>query len=175
MYFEAEVKGKKYNIEVKEHKTHWFVSLQGEGENAENFDISKDDYTQVDDAISMIFLGKHYMLDASPSDDGYMIYTGNSYRNVVIHNDESLLHRSLMGGGSLSNADKLSAGMPGKIVKILVSAGQKIDAGTPVIIMEAMKMENEMKAPGPCVVKEIKVSEGASVESGATLVTFEQP
>ncbi|MBK9293751.1 MAG: acetyl-CoA carboxylase biotin carboxyl carrier protein subunit [Oligoflexia bacterium] len=173
MYFEAEVKKKKYKIEVDETKTHWLVKLQALGEAPENFQISKVDYTKFDDAISFLFDGKSYMMDVVPSKDGYVIFTGNSYRNVIIHNDESLLHESLKGGANLASSDKLVAGMPGKISKIFVTPGQEVSANTPLLIMEAMKMENEMRSAFDCIIKDIHVKEGASVESGALLVTFE--
>lgn len=174
MYFEAEIKRRKYKIEVNETKTHWKVSLQPEGEAVENFEISKQDYTKFDDAISFIFEGRSYMLDKVSANDGYTIFTVNSYRKIVIHNDESLLHAAIRGGGHLSgHANSLQAGMPGKVVKIFVSNGQRITKGTPILIMEAMKMENEMRAAEDCVIKEIKAKEGDSVESGATLVVFE--
>jgi biotin carboxyl carrier protein len=175
MYFEAEIKRKKYKVEVDETKTHWLVKLQKTDEPAENFEISKTDYTKFDDAISFLFTGKSYMLDLVPAKAGYTIFTGNSYRTVTISNDESLLHESLKGGGQLSSSENLIAGMPGKIVKIFVKKGDTVAAGSPILIMEAMKMENEMRASHSCVVKEIVVVEGASVDSGATLVTFEAP
>jgi biotin carboxyl carrier protein len=137
------------------------------------YEISKIDYTKFDDAISFLFTGKSYMMDVVPAKDGYTIFTGNSYRNIVIHNDESLLHESLKSGGAMGDADKLVAGMPGKISKIFVQPGQRVETGKPILIMEAMKMENEMRAQNDCVIKELHVSEGASVESGALLVTFE--
>lgn len=173
MYFEAEVKKKKYKVEVNESKTHWLVKLQAMGEKPENFEISKIDYTKFDDAISFLFTGKSYMMDVVPSKQGYTIFTGNSYRAVTIHNDESLLHESLKAGGTMGDAAKLTAGMPGKISKIFAKQGQRIQAGKPILIMEAMKMENEMRALHDCVIKEIHVAEGASVEAGALLVTFE--
>src|SRR4051812_40909764 len=173
MYFEAEIKRKKYKVEVDESKTHWLVKLQQEGEPQESFQISKSNYTKFDDAISFLFHGKSYMLDTVPIKGGFAVYTGNSYRNITIHNDESLLHEALKGSGSLSSSDNLTAGMPGKIVKIFIQPGQRIPQGTPILIMEAMKMENEMKASHDCVIKEIKFKEGASVDTGAVLVTFE--
>ena len=175
MYFEAEIKRKKYKVEVDETKTHWLVKLQQVDELVENFEISKTDYAKFDDAISFLFTGKSYMLDLVPAKDGYTIFTGNSYRTVTISNDESLLHESLKGGGSLASSDMLAAGMPGKIVKIFVKKGDTITAGAPILIMEAMKMENEMRASHNCVIKEVVVAEGASVDSGAMLVTFEAP
>jgi biotin carboxyl carrier protein len=173
MYFEAEIKRKKYKVEVDETKTHWMVKLQQEGEPSESFQISKTDYTKFDDAISFLFHGKSYMLDTVGIKGGFAVYTGNSYRNITIHNDESLLHEQLRGGGTLGTSDHLTAGMPGKIVKIFVKTGQRITQGTPILIMEAMKMENEMKAAQDCVIKEIKFNEGSSVDTGAVLVTFE--
>ena len=64
--------------------------------------------------------------------------------------------------------------MPGKITDIFVVAGQKVEAGEPLLIMEAMKMENEMKASHATVIKEVLVNKGDSVESGAVLVRFEE-
>jgi acetyl/propionyl-CoA carboxylase alpha subunit len=173
MYFEAEIKRKKYRVEVDETKTHWLVKLQQVDEPAENFEISKTDYAKFDDAISFLFTGKSYMLDLVPAKDGYTIFTGNSYRTITISNDESLLHESLKGGGALAASNMLAAGMPGKIVKIFVKKGDTVAAGAPILIMEAMKMENEMRASHLCVVKDVVVAEGASVDTGATLVTFE--
>jgi biotin carboxyl carrier protein len=62
--------------------------------------------------------------------------------------------------------------MPGKIVKIFAKPGDEIKAGQPLLIMEAMKMENEMRAASDVKIKEVLVKEGENVESGATLVTF---
>ncbi|MDZ4677228.1 MAG: biotin/lipoyl-containing protein [Oligoflexia bacterium] len=173
MYFEAEIKRKKYKVEVKETKTHWQVNVQQVGEQPELIEISKVDYTKFDDAISFLFGGKSYMLDLVPTKEGCTIFTGNSYRNVTIHNDESLLHESLKGSGGMGSSDQLAAGMPGKIAKIFVKTGQRLVAGAPILIMEAMKMENEMRASHDCVVKNVHIAEGASVDTGAVLVSFE--
>jgi glutaconyl-CoA/methylmalonyl-CoA decarboxylase subunit gamma len=62
--------------------------------------------------------------------------------------------------------------MPGKIVKIFVKPGDELKEGDPILIMEAMKMENEMRAASPVKIKEILVKEGENVETGATLVTY---
>ena len=112
-------------------------------------------------------------MDVMGAGNEYMVYTRGSYRSVKIFNDESLLHESLKRGGSLSGGDKLTSGMPGKIVKVMVEKGQAVKAGAPLLIMEAMKMENEMRATHDVVVKEVMVKPGDSVESGATLITFE--
>ena len=68
---------------------------------------------------------------------------------------------------------KITAPMPGAIVKIEVSAGDSVKSGQNLVILEAMKMENEIKAPQDGVVASVNTSKGSSVESGELLVTLE--
>ncbi len=63
--------------------------------------------------------------------------------------------------------------MPGLVVKVEVEPGQKINKGDGLLIVEAMKMENEIKAQSPGVIKEIKVKPGQPVEKNQILVVFE--
>jgi biotin carboxyl carrier protein len=63
--------------------------------------------------------------------------------------------------------------MHGKIVRILIKAGDRVDAGTGVIIVEAMKMQNEMKSPKAGTVVSIAVAEGATVNAGDVLAVIE--
>ncbi|WP_290369918.1 acetyl-CoA carboxylase biotin carboxyl carrier protein subunit, partial [Burkholderia vietnamiensis] len=68
------------------------------------------------------------------------------------------------GGG------RLTAPMPGKVIAVLVEPGQKVEAGTPLIVMEAMKMEHTIGAPGPGVVAEVLYGVGDQVADGAQLL-----
>ena len=68
---------------------------------------------------------------------------------------------------------RVRAPMPGKIVRVLVAAGQDVGAGQGLVVMEAMKMENEIRAPRAGRVKEAPVKEGQAVETGALLVLLE--
>jgi biotin carboxyl carrier protein len=68
---------------------------------------------------------------------------------------------------------RIQAPMPGKIVRVLVRAGQAVAAGQGLVVMEAMKMENEIRAPRPGQVKDAPVREGQAVETGALLVLLE--
>ncbi|MBE5938306.1 MAG: biotin/lipoyl-binding protein [Lachnospiraceae bacterium] len=67
---------------------------------------------------------------------------------------------------------KVNAPMPGKILAVKASAGQAVKKGDVLLILEAMKMENEVVAPQDGTVASINVSEGASVESGDVLATL---
>jgi biotin carboxyl carrier protein len=63
--------------------------------------------------------------------------------------------------------------MPGRIVKILVKSGERIPVGHPLVVVEAMKMENELRAPRAGTVRELRCAEGAAVEAGQALVVIE--
>lgn len=67
----------------------------------------------------------------------------------------------------------IRAPMPGLVLKVLVTPGQAIKKGDPVLILEAMKMENVFKAGSDAIVKEIKVSERTAVEKGEVLIVLE--
>ncbi len=64
--------------------------------------------------------------------------------------------------------------MPGKIVDVLVKVGDAVKAGQTILIMEAMKMENEMRASVDTKIKEIKVKKGQSVETGQPLIIYDR-
>ena len=68
--------------------------------------------------------------------------------------------------------EKIAAPMPGTIVSVNVSDGQSVKKGDVLVVLEAMKMENEIKAPKDGTVTGISVSKGESVDTGATLVTI---
>jgi pyruvate carboxylase subunit B len=71
------------------------------------------------------------------------------------------------GGGSV-----VKAPMPGLVVRVEVAAGQRVELGAGLVIVEAMKMENELRAPRPGVVETVHVAAGQAVEKGAPLVTL---
>jgi biotin carboxyl carrier protein len=89
--------------------------------------------------------------------------------------DERTRHiRTLAPGGDRRRvAGALKAPMPGLVVRIQVQPGQEVEAGTPLVVLEAMKMENELKAPGPAVIKAIRVSQGDAVEKGQVLLELD--
>jgi len=73
-----------------------------------------------------------------------------------------------------SEAGDLKSQMPGKVIKVLVKKDQEIQKGQPLAILEAMKMENEIKASFNGYVRSINISEGQTIESGFTLMELEK-
>jgi biotin carboxyl carrier protein len=174
MYFEAESEGMKYQVSVTEGKSHWRVGMREDDADWIYYDIRKEDYRFLDDTVSFLFKDTSYLVDVINKGTDYTVYTRGAYKTFKVYNEEALLHESLKGGGGMGAGSNLSSGMPGKIVKIFVKPGDEIKEGDPILIMEAMKMENEMRAGSNVRIKEVLVKEGENVESGAELVTFEK-
>jgi biotin carboxyl carrier protein len=63
--------------------------------------------------------------------------------------------------------------MPGKVARVLVETGSSVEKGDGVVVVEAMKMQNELKSPKAGIVKEIQAEEGATVSAGDILATIE--
>jgi biotin carboxyl carrier protein len=77
------------------------------------------------------------------------------------------------GAAAAEGPQRVTSPMPGKIVKVLVKPGDKVDAHQGLVVVEAMKMENELRARAEGTVTEVRVTEGSSVEAGAILVVLE--
>lgn len=86
--------------------------------------------------------------------------------------DERTRHIRSLGGAGATEASGgvVKAPMPGLVVRVLVAEGETVAAGQGLVVLEAMKMENELKAPAAGVVKTIRASPGAAVEKGSVLV-----
>jgi biotin carboxyl carrier protein len=76
--------------------------------------------------------------------------------------------RAAAAGGPVT----VKSPMPGRVVKVLVKAGERVAAAQPVVVVEAMKMENELRAPRAGAVQDVRCAEGAAVEAGQDLVTI---
>ncbi len=83
--------------------------------------------------------------------------------------------RASAGTGAATAGEELLAPIPGRVVKVTCEAGQAITAGQPLVILEAMKMQNELRATGAGVVLEVCCAEGDTVNGGATLVRIGPP
>jgi biotin carboxyl carrier protein len=118
-----------------------------------------------------------YDARASVNDDGQTVYqllgrgaSGEWNGLRFVRKGEEA---NAQGGANARKGWKIKAQMPGKIVKILVEAGAEVQRGQPILVMEAMKMENEIKAVGAGKVTQVAVTVGQAVETGALLAVIE--
>lgn len=114
------------------------------------------------------------LIAADPASRKYTLKIDGEIKETVLLTDLDLLIEKM--GLNSTQSKKLSvlhAPMPGLVTGIKVTAGQEIEKGTPLIILEAMKMENVIVAPQHAVIKNVKVNVGQAVEKGAALVEFD--
>ena len=129
----------------------------------------------VDGTFSIIENGHSYNIELVPGDHPkiYTAYTLYNAYDIEVIDAESryLLNR---GNGSMGSSDNtISSPMPGKVVKLLVSEGDPVKQGETVLIVSAMKMESEYKAPIDGIIKSVMVSEGEVIDANQILIEIE--
>lgn len=121
---------------------------------------------------SLIIGGKSYEAYVSPDEDKWeILLRGRLYQAQVEDEREKRLRAAGSAGASESGEFHLRAPMPGLVVVIPVEEGQEVKKGQVLLILESMKMQNELKAPRDGVITRIKVRPGETVEQKQTLLS----
>jgi biotin carboxyl carrier protein len=97
---------------------------------------------------------------------------GERFEVAVVDEETRQVQAIAAARPSVPGVRTLTAPMPGLIVRIEVAEGQRVEAGAGLVVVEAMKMENEVRAPQAGVVATVHVAVGAAVEKGASLITL---
>ena len=127
--------------------------------------------------VSLLLDGvAHGLLARSVSPGAWELESaGRAFRAEVL-DERAARVRQLSGpAGGAGAASVLKAPMPGLVVRVAVKDGQAIEAGASVVIVEAMKMENELRAPAAAQVSRVRVAAGEAVEKDQVLVEFAPP
>jgi len=158
--FSFEHEGEPCEVGLRYLTNGWIISAAGEQQQVQ--------LHQVDDDALTLQVG-------TQSVSGTVVRHGESFHvfNLGQHIELSYADPLLHAGESEAEAGRLTAPMPGKIVALLVTTGQSVKKGEPLLIMEAMKMEHTIAAPKDGVVKELMYVIGDQVADGAQLLTFE--
>lgn len=106
-------------------------------------------------------------VEGVPPDIGAIASGQRSY--VRVESERQRAAAAAKKGAAGGSEKTIKAPMPGRVVRVLVEAGAEVAAGTTLCVIEAMKMENEVKAKAACTVVEVSIKEGATVEGGAKL------
>ena len=125
--------------------------------------------------FSLIVQGRSYEVDVVEEAEGVLVvWVEGEPHHIQFEEEGRRRRRGARAPGQVAGGRQtIVAPMPGKVVKVLVSLEQQVSAGQGVIVVEAMKMENELKASGPGVIKEIRVQEVTGVRGGDVLVVIE--
>ena len=122
---------------------------------------------------SIILGGRSYEVRVAEPTGGesagdFAVTVGRLKYRIRVHDPRRRRRSSAASAGE--GPQEIVAPMPSRIVKVLVEAGQQVEAGSGLVVIEAMKMQNEMRAPRAGRVEKIYVREGEGVETGAKLV-----
>ncbi len=98
---------------------------------------------------------------------------GSNYTVAIKDEMDLLLEKMGISNMASNKVNDIKAPMPGLVLDILVQVGDEIKKGDPILILEAMKMENVLKSPGDAAVKSVEVNKGDAVEKGQVLINFE--
>jgi biotin carboxyl carrier protein len=163
MIFDTLVEGRTVRVELRGREGRYEVKLDGR-------DVVVD-VLERGDFMSLILDGRSYDVGLEKTPEGFRVV----FPDDVLHVELTQGARGDMplGKRAHSGPSRVSAPMPGRIVRLLVAAEQTVKAGQGLVVMEAMKMENEIRAPRAGRVRETFVREGQAVEAGAPLVVLE--
>ncbi|MGI8493795.1 MAG: biotin/lipoyl-containing protein [Pyrinomonadaceae bacterium] len=168
MKLQAELENEKREINFRQDESQLIAEIDGR-----HYEL------EADEVEANVYLLKHenkiYQVFVSPgqnSSEPLNVRVGTNNFEIKL-SDPKRLRSSAGIAGATDGAAEIKTAMPGKVVRILTEKGAEIKQGEGVIIVEAMKMQNEMKSPKDGIVKEIRVAEGETVNAGDILAVIE--
>ena len=167
MVYFARSGGQDHRLDVRQEKDGLHVRLDDR-----EFHV---DFLQVDPGLySLLIGGRSYEVDLLEIEDALMVLVDGQPFRVEIQAEQERRLRAAAGKDEVRAGRRaVTAPMPGRVVRLLVRPGDAVRPGDGIIVMEAMKMENELKASAAGMVKEVRVEEGKAVSAGEILVVME--
>ena len=165
MIYEVTIAEKVYRVELVRTEQEWKCKLDGR-------DLPLDVVSAQDGMLSLLLQGKSYEVKQETVGAESNVVVGQERFSASVRDPRSFRSRR-RSGASEQGVMKIKAPMPGKVVRILAPVGSQVEMGQSVLVIEAMKMQNELKAPKTGVVKKINVEEGAAVDAGQALAEVE--
>ena len=168
MKLSAEIANQKYEIRLTREQSQMVAEIDGRRYELAARELKPGAYLLITD-------GRVYdcRVDAgSAQRDAADVHVGGRLYQVTLV-DPKRLRAAQVSGPHLDGPAQIVAPMPGKVVRVLVGAGDRVKTGDGIVVVEAMKMQNEMKSPRTGTVKEIHVEAGATVNAGDVLALIE--
>jgi biotin carboxyl carrier protein len=165
MLYDAIIDGKSYRLELGHADGRWQCRVDGR-------EVAVDAVLTRGDVLSVLIENKAYEIKREQTAGETHFWVGGARYAAEVRDPRSLRGRKT-GAGDDKGPRKLIAPMPGKVVRVLVAEQSEVQAGQGILVMEAMKMQNEIKSPKKGVVKKIVAVAGASVTAGDVLAIVE--
>jgi biotin carboxyl carrier protein len=166
MKYEIQLAGasdkKTRNIELERDANGWRVVLDGQPVAADAAEIAPH-------TLSILLDGQSYEIHVTPFADGTLnLQTGTQEFTAEVIDPRAWSGRR-HGGVEAEGRQQVVAPMPGKVVRLLVNPGDHVEAGQGLLVVEAMKMQNEIRSPKTGTVERVLVKEGQPVNAGEVL------
>lgn len=163
--FQSKVNGKSFEV----IPTNEAFTINGESFQWDLTKVSEGNF-------HILYKNKSYRAEVVKADKAtktFQLKINNKIHSVEVKDKfDLLLEKMGMAGGASSKVNNIKAPMPGLVIDMKVNAGDAVKAGDPLLILEAMKMENIIKSPGDATIKNVKAKKGDTVEKGQVLIEF---
>src|ERR1700689_246523 len=164
MTYDITIDGKNHRLDLNRAGGRWLCRRDGR-------DVEVDAVLARPDVLSLRLGNRAYEVKCERVAGETHLWVGSARFAAEVRDPRSL--RGRVREVDDQGPKKLTAPMPGKIVRLLVSPGDVIEAGAGVLVVEAMKMQNEIKSPKRGTIQKILVGEGAAVNAGDVLAIVE--
>lgn len=156
-----------YTVEIEETgKSVYRISVDGHEFVVDGKKTGRTNY-------SLIVDNRSFEIEVDNTGDEYRVLVDGRSYHIHLVDERRVRVGGNQAGAQMQGRQNVSVPMPGKVIAILVAEGDQVEKGQGLIIVEAMKMENEVHSPIAGEVKEIKVKTGETVEGGAVLLIVE--
>jgi biotin carboxyl carrier protein len=164
MTYEIVIDGQSYRLDLSQSEGRWSCRIDGR-------EIEVDAVLARPNVLSLRLGNQASEVKCERVGGDTHIWVGNQRFLAEVRDPRSL--RSRTRAAEDQGPKKLTAPMPGKVVRILLTQGSTVEAGAGVLVVEAMKMQNEVKSPKKGTIQKILVTEGAAVNAGEVLAIVE--
>jgi biotin carboxyl carrier protein len=162
MKFDVQISGKTRTVELERNADRWRISLEGQPIDADAIEIAPN-------IFSILLNGKSYEIRVTPSPDGTLTLQTGRHEFTAEVLDPRAWRGRRHGAVEAEGRQQIVAPMPGKVIRLLVQAGDTVEAGQGLLVVEAMKMQNEIRSPKRGTVERLLAQEGQPVNAGEVL------
>src|SRR5258708_20934277 len=165
MRYDIRLAGRTYRLQLRRSENHWECSLDGR-------EISMQAVSVSPDTLSVFRDGKSFEVKREPTGGGQSVFVRGTRYEVSIQDPRSWRGRKRASPDD-AGPQRLTPAMPGKGVRVLGTQGDMIHLGQGIAVVEAMKMQNELRSPREGVLKKLLAREGMNVTAGEVLAIVE--
>jgi biotin carboxyl carrier protein len=163
MKLSVKVRDHMHDVVVTRQNGHYVVEIDGHRHEVDSCKLENNFY-------SFVMAERSYEVSVERDGDTYKVRRGAAQLDVTISDPSRQAREAL---ATAAGPEKVVSQMPGRVVRVLVAEGDEVEVGAGLVVVEAMKMENEIVTEKGGKVTKVAVAPGEAVESGALLLVIE--